>query len=145
MMNQIKLKYYTQTDTSNIVSSILDIEDIELNYCCPTVQLILKRKIIARCLYTGLVDKYGIEIYEDDYVRRESPYPQNCGIVEMWQGSWVLTFRRGNHPLYIPGERADELYRMDLFEYTNKSSPIALKVVGNKYQNPELKVTSVIG
>lgn len=76
------------------------------------------------CQYTGLTDKNGNKIWENDIV--ESTYNDtyegiDCGIglVEFYQGLW-----------YVGGDVQNALYDIDQCN--------AVEVIGNVFDNPEL-------
>ena len=76
------------------------------------------------CQYTGLTDKNGKKIWENDIV--ESTYDDtyegiDCGIglVEFFQGLW-----------YVGGDVQNALYDIDKCN--------AVEVIGNIFDNPEL-------
>jgi len=91
--------------------------------------------------YTGLKDKQGKDIYEGDIVAHSSNVFGliHKGVVSQYfDGSWQVTYRRGDHPSYIPDERSDEKAFMWLAEWTNSELGNVAEVVGNIYENPEL-------
>ncbi len=74
--------------------------------------------------FTGLLDKEGQEIYEDDIVSFDDG---KIGLVEFFRGCFVVRYAKGKavHSLY---------------EIHNWS----LKVLGNKFENPDLLIEPVI-
>ncbi|MGV3043523.1 YopX family protein [Staphylococcus rostri] len=79
---------------------------------------------------TGVVDREGVEVYEGDIIRTQSPItdenrPEPTGVVEYWKGratfSMVINENKDGYPLH-------QLIK----------NGISIVVVGNKYENPEL-------
>lgn len=75
--------------------------------------------------FTGFYDCEGIPIYEGDLV---SVYPTYDG----WEAVREITFDEGGWHVY-----ADE-YIMPLYRLIDGPQESKVKVLGNKYQNPEL-------
>ena len=77
--------------------------------------------------YTGLKDKEGKEIYEGDIVKFKTMIgSEQTGVVVLHQGEYCAEIKRKNHSSY---------YRLYEFYEDNEN----IKIVGNKYENPELK------
>lgn len=79
---------------------------------------------------TGVFDREGVEVYEGDIIRTQSPItdenrPEPTGVVEYWKGratfSMVINENKDGYPLH-------QLIK----------NGISIVVVGNKYENPEL-------
>ena len=95
------------------------------------------------CQYTGLTDKNGNKIWENDILRYSYDYPDspwlkaegktNDDIVyrtgnvfwQEWRGSWAVTSRIGKAGMNI-----------DVFKYCR--NPNRTEVIGNIFDNPEL-------
>ena len=73
------------------------------------------------CQYTGLKDKNGNRIWENDIVRIENSMDEGIGNVEFYGGMW-----------YVDGEPKNNLY--DIVEYDDGE----VEVIGNIFDNPEL-------
>lgn len=74
------------------------------------------------CQYTGLKDKNGNRIWENDIVRIENSMDDGIGNIEFYGGMW-----------YVDGEPSNTLY--DIIEYDDI---VEMEVVGNIFDNPEL-------
>ena len=74
------------------------------------------------CQYTGLTDKDGKRIWENDIVRIENSMDEGIGNVEFYGGMW-----------YVDGEPSNSLY--DIIECDDVGE---VEVIGNIFDNPEL-------
>lgn len=73
--------------------------------------------------FTGLVDSTGKEIYEDDIISLEDG---RMGMVEFHNGTFVINY--GNE------------MRQALYEVANWN----ILILGNRFENPELLVSSIV-
>lgn len=73
------------------------------------------------CQYTGLKDKNGKRIWENDIVRIENSMDEGIGNIEFYGGMW-----------YVDGEPSNSLH--DIVEYDDGE----LEVIGNIFDTPEL-------
>ena len=74
------------------------------------------------CQYTGLADKNGNRIWENDIVRIENSMDEGIGNIEFYGGMW-----------YVDGEPSNSLY--DIMEYDDTAE---IEAIGNIFDNPEL-------
>lgn len=88
------------------------IEDFDIVEVCPATV----------CQYTGLKDKSGERIWENDIVKIENSMDEGIGNVELFNGMW-----------YVDGEANNALY--DIIEYDDDAE---VEVIGNILDNPEL-------
>lgn len=78
------------------------------------------------CQFTGLFDKNGNRIWENDICDRKEKYPE---IVNMSDGDWTLDYS------YVFGKEFGSSY-CNLGFYVNERK--CVEVVGNIFDNPEL-------
>ena len=76
------------------------------------------------CQYTGLTDKNGNKIWENDICDRKERFPE---IVKMQKGDWTLDYG------YVIG-REDCYCNLGFYVCERKS----VEVIGNIFDNPEL-------
>lgn len=74
------------------------------------------------CQYTGLKDKNGNRIWENDIVRIENSMDEGIGNIEFYGGMW-----------YVDGKPSNSLY--DIMEYDDIAE---IEVIGNIFANPEM-------
>lgn len=78
------------------------------------------------CRYTGLKDKNGNRIWENDICDRKEPYPE---IVKMHNGDWTLDYS------YSCGKDYGYCYcNLGFYAVERKE----VEVIGNIFDNPEL-------
>ena len=78
------------------------------------------------CQCTGLKDRNGLLIWENDICDRKEPYPE---IVTYTKGDWTLDYS------YATGRERGSCY-CNLGFYTNDR--MSVSVIGNIFDNPEL-------
>ena len=121
-MREIKFSYvYQHADTGRILIKEFDIHEIELELMGEC--FIEGYTLIARRQYTGLFDKNGVEIYENDIVK----CPLGVGYIDYTE-SYFRIFR----PFVFSTNLCNETNSNDL-DAKNK-----VEVIGNIYQNKEL-------
>lgn len=74
------------------------------------------------CQYTGMKDKNGKRIWENDIVRIENSMDEGIGNIEFYGGMW-----------YVDGEPSNSLY--DIMEYDDIAE---VEVIGNIFDDQEL-------
>lgn len=123
-----------------IEGSLIDL-DIDSGYCyivppykkasiLPIIFLITDRmKLVdseTLCQFTGLCDKNGKKIWENDICDRKEKYPE---VVKMANGDWTLDYS------YAIGRDYGNSY-CNLGFYVNERK--CVEVIGNIFDNPEL-------
>lgn len=94
--------------------------------------------------YTGLHDKNGREIYEGDLFEHKFGYTvfDDPPYAEMGTEYGVVTFDNGQFVVSTPGWGGRNLYELLLLNGHLNDMPdsdlFTMKVVGNKFENPEL-------
>ena len=78
------------------------------------------------CQFTGLCDKNGKRIWENDICDRKEKYPE---VIKMTNGDWTLDYS------YVLGRNYGNSY-CNLGFYANERK--CVEVIGNIFDNPEL-------
>lgn len=123
-MREIKFRY-TYSDGKSLFHKIFTFDEIEqglpFDVLCDS-PLLQSYKCIAKSQHTGLQDKNGVEIYEDDVIKFISRFDDSkkMGTVRYWacDAAFLIKCKREIFFLFY-----DALNR---------------EVVGNIYENPEL-------
>lgn len=95
--------------------------DMQTDWGIPNRHLVTEIDPETLCQYTGLKDKNGNRIWENDIVRIENSMDEGIGNIEFYGGMW-----------YVDGEPSNSLY--DIAEYDDGE----LEVIGNIFDTPEL-------
>ena len=103
--------YRKDSDRFTVYTNIIDIETL--------------------CQFTGLYDKNGNKIWENDICDRKEKYPE---VVKMTNGDWTLDYS------YAIGRDYGNSY-CNLGFYVNERK--CVEVIGNIFDNPELLQGSV--
>ncbi len=98
--------YRKDSDRFTVYTNIIDIETL--------------------CQFTGLTDKNGKKIWENDICDRKEKYPE---VVKMTNGDWTLDYS------YAIGRDYGNSY-CNLGFYVNERK--CVEVIGNIFDNPEL-------
>lgn len=96
--------------------------DMMTDWGLPNKHLIAEIDPETLCQYTGLTDKNGKRIWENEIVRIENSMDEGIGKIEFYGGMW-----------YVDGEPSNSMY--DIMEYDDIAE---IEVVGNIFDNPEL-------
>jgi len=96
----------------------------------------IKKKTLGQ--FTGLLDKNGVEIYENDIVKGTADY--KVGKIEYLNGAFMLL----NEPLGLSLWAGDDECGQDAVEIEPSDTKKWATVIGNIYQNPELLPKSKI-
>ena len=124
-MREIKFRAWDELDNNMIHQDYLSASEMLNRFDC-----IMQ--------YTGLKDKEGKEIYEGDIVTHNG---QNINaiknpllLVVFLDGAFCLTAKK----VYKNNEIPSVTIRGAMFQAMKNDISLKLKVIGNKYENPEL-------
>ena len=112
--------YYTKLKWCNNIIYVAIPDEAEIdsgNSLCEAYEINPE----TTCQYTGLKDKNGNRIWENDIVRIKNSMDEGIGNIEFYGGMW-----------YVDGEPSNSLH--DIVEYDAGE----LEVIGNIFDNPEL-------
>ena len=124
-MSQQKYRYYFQhEETGHITFKEYELEEIE-SY--DGIQIPHRYFITARCQFTGLLSKDGVEIYEGDII--------GFDMDTFYKRIFTVIYDSGRF-----GIQTDEGFRClsDWIITQKDNNTISCEVIGNIYENPEL-------
>ena len=124
-MSQQKYRYYFQhEETGHITFKEYELEEIE-SY--DGIQIPHRYFITARCQFTGLLSKDGVEIYEGDII--------GFDMDTFYKRIFTVIYDSGRF-----GIQTDEGFRClsDWIIIQKDNNTISCEVIGNIYENPEL-------
>jgi uncharacterized phage protein (TIGR01671 family) len=123
-MREIKLRYVYATENGYIYQW-LTLDDIEHG------KFFAEELPVARNLYTGLKDKNGREIYEDDILQmgEDRNAPEGRVKIEFVEGAFGFYWQFDKERKHFCELNK---YPIDIFQESG------MEVIGNIYENPEL-------
>ena len=131
-MKKIKIRYYYENIfRKDIITKILDIEDIEdMEFGVSRLEN-SHLKLLQRCLFTGIIDKDGKEIFEGDIIEKSTP--TSCHNFEKEPSYFEVIFHNptASFKLIKLKRPMDRNFIIDLDEKTSRY----YKVIGNIYEN----------
>ena len=95
--------------------------DMQTDWGLPNRHLVTEIDPETLCQYTGLTDKNGNRIWENNIVRIKNSMDEGIGNIEFYGGMW-----------YVDGEPSNSLH--DIIEYDDGE----VEVIGNIFDNHEL-------
>lgn len=120
--------YYLKADWNGKEISAIIPQNTVL-YSGNTIDSIIEIDPKTLCQYTGMNDKKGKRIWENDIVRIENSMDEGIGNIEFYGGMW-----------YVDGEPSNSMY--DIMEYDDIAE---IEVIGNIFDNPDFGRRSVSG
>ncbi len=158
-MRQIKFRGYIKNPKNELHDLILPVEELEWDIIGDELLFAVfayhgqhwevKVEDVELMQFTGLHDKDGVEIYEDDILQLKQTLPQTGGGTKTFISWYLITFGfYDNYRDYDENEAGYGWYLHKIRENNQKKDHISgiyddemfkhMTVIGNIYEHPEL-------